>query len=270
MHPTRVMLSLPENNSSLRACQVAARQAYCRPPPSPPQPSPPPPSPPQPSPPPPATPWYLTDSCTQFPCSLDDAFARLASDARAGEPLVLHIGAGVHTLSSAVVFNASVTASSIHLFGSTGAVLAPLSHSAMLSVAAGAPPVLLQGLTLRGQVRVAGGSAARVFVLECLFDGHDSESAGAALHVEDGFVGVNRTRFSNLSTEADGGAVVVLGGRLSLANCTFVGNRARRGGAAHASGGVLLAQNTLFEANQASEDGGALAIDGNAAVLISR
>ena len=252
---------------SLSTCQVVTQQSYCRPPPSPPPPSPPPPSPPPPSPPPPAMPWFLTESCVQFPCPLDDVFARLSSDAPAGEPLVLHLGAGVHTLSSIVLLDASIAASAIHLVGSTDAVLAPQGHSIVLSVAAGAPPVLLQALTLRGQVRVAGDS--RVRVQECVFDGHASASAGAALHVDGGSVDVHGTRFSNLLSQADGGALAVLGGQLSLVNCTFVSNRARRGGAAHASGGILHVRHTLFESNQASEDGGALAIDGNAAVMIS-
>ena len=235
------------------------------PPPARPPPAPPPPTPP-PSPPPPATPWFAADLCPLFPCPLDEVFARLPHEAPAGEPLILHLLAGVYTLSALAVLDHSVAASSIHILGSTNTTIVPLNGSALLSMAGGAPPVLLQRLTLRGQVRVTSGST--LHVLDCLFDGHIVQGAGAALYVDGGIVEAHRTRFANLQAVGDGGALALRGGLVSVFDSMFVSNRAQHGGAAYASGGVLVVLHTLMEGNTAIEAGGALVVNGDAAVSI--
>ena len=92
---------------------------------------------------------------------------------------------------------------------------------------------------------------------------------GAALRVGGGSVRVERTIFADLWTDGDGGAIALHGGELTVSESTFEHSRAHRGGAVFASGGVLTVHHSLFQGNEASADGGALAIDGNAAVLLA-
>ncbi len=202
------------------------------------------------------------------PCSLDATFGQLLDAAHAGLPAVLLLADGYYTLDETFLFNGTISASAVRISGSNHTVLSPLhSGSALLVVEMGAPPVIIQSLTLRGQIQSI--DAVELVLHDCNFDGHASIGAGAGMLVDGGAVEVHRTRFTRLTTQSDGGAVAIFSGSLALHGCTLVGNRARRGGALFASGGVLAVDACLVEGNEASVVGGGLAADGSPAVLLA-
>ena len=237
---------------------------------------------PPPSPPPPGLP--MPSNCTAgTPCRVDDAFAALRSAGSA--PAYLHLTGATHLLESSFVLDSRILASEVRIVGLSGAVLSLVGstdtpHSRALTQASGAsapllviddgaPPIFVEGLILRGQLRV---NASSLHVRDCVFDGqlpHEPAAAGAALHVSGGAVEVRGTRFTSLEATDEGGAVAIYGGSLALYDCTLLSNRARRGGAVYAAGGTLLLHSSVLVSNAASEDGGALAVDGTAAVLLA-
>ena len=244
----------------LDSCQAATQQRVCQPPSSPPTP---PPLPPPPSPPPPAIPLTVSNNCSTAPCSLDTTLSRiLQDDALRGLPVTLQLASGNYTLNSTCAIDANVHLSELRLAGTGGTVLLPLGNPDLFRITDGAPPVLLESVTLRGRVHVDGGT---LLARSCHF------LEGAALHVDGGSVQVDDAHFVDLRArdDEDGGAIALNGGELVVSDSTFEHNRARRGGAIFASGGVLAVHRSAFRGNQAAADGGAMAVDGNAAVLLT-
>ena len=160
-------LGAPHARRGLETCQVTVQSTFCQPPLAPP----PPPLPP-PSPPPPARPWQLPGNCTSAatPCGLDGALSHLQNDDSIdGLPAILQLTEGYYTLNSTVIIDSTIRASEVRLVGSGTPVISPLHDTALFIVTAGAPPLIIHGLTLRGQVCVLGSSLE---MSSCNFDGH--------------------------------------------------------------------------------------------------
>ena len=96
----------------------------------------------------------------------------------------------------------------------------------ILIIAEGAPPVVIEGLSIRGQLRTTAG---QLMLRNCAFDGQHigfpTAVAGAALHVLGGSVEVHGTRFTSLVAQETGGAIAIFGGVLMLFDCGFLASR---------------------------------------------
>ena len=136
----------------------------------------------------------------------------------------IKLAAGTYTLENApFVFDANTLASEVRLIGEAGAVLEADSNTAPLfKVADGVVPKLLfRGLQLRSQVVVEDGELR---VENCNWV--DSAAAqGGALKVSGGVLTVADSLFKSCSAEQDGGAVHVSGGSLLVQSTRIEGCR---------------------------------------------
>ena len=176
----------------------------------------------------------------------------------AGAPVALDLPTGADLTLSAFSFDANITASEIRLVGGPGAVLAAAGGSSsrralqtsstddltIFTVGPGAPPIFLAGLTLRGRVRVDGGS---VDIDNCTFSG---VGAGAvnALSISAGEVTLNASEvrdYENGGISLSGGVVDVRGSVIRRnghgASATF--------GGVEVAGGQLNLRTTSIEYN---------------------
>ena len=139
----------------------------------------------------------------------------------------------------------------------------------LLEVRAGAPPVMLRGLGLDGQVRIESSTE----FVDCSFDSASVRQgrqlqAGKdvrALLVLSGQVLISDTVFNNLL----GGAIEVSGGTVVVHTSTFKSNRAERGGSLLVTGGKVSVGDSTFTDNKATDDkgGGAIRVIGKNASL---
>eukprot|EP00964_Phaeocystis_antarctica_P049788 scaffold28836_cov60-Phaeocystis_antarctica.AAC.1 len=223
------------------------------PPPLPPPPSPPPPSPPPPSPPPPLRTVYIGAGPTDEYRTIGDALLQV-SERFQGEDVVVSLSAGEHSVSG-LVLDANLKLARLEITADSDAFISSNAPT-LLEVRAGAPPVMLRGLGLDGQVRIESSTE----FVDCSFDSASVRrgrqlQAGKdvrALLVLSGQVLISDTVFNNLL----GGAIEVRGGTLVVHTSTFTSNRAKRGGSVLVTGGKMTVGNSTFTDNKATDDKG--------------
>ena len=198
--------------------------------------------------------------------SLRDALMWARTVEVVGRPVIIHMANGTYIISILEFFvDDSMRASDIKLRGDGGAELrtsvasqralsettSPTLAEALLRIDDGAPPVTLQGLSLRGQVIVS--SKKGVAFESCRFEESRAVSGGALI-VGGGTVHIESSEFVNNLAEA-GGAVLVSAGFLALHRCSLAHNaalNASRGGALLVTGGTVIMMGTLLIGNLAA------------------
>ena len=237
------------------------------PPPSPP-PSPPPPSPPPPSPPPPLSPVSVQSTCASgTSCNFLTAFTELASAATAGMPVSINIAAGFFSLSTPLQIGSSIAASEVRLEAdSPGSAVFEAATTAvegmyLLNISAGAPPVTLYGLRLRGRLFLDAPQFP-VTLIDCSIEDGTGQDGGGLVLASGKLHAVNTSFMRNTATR-HGGAAHILGGMAFLERCYFAHNAAGGdAGALWVSHGLLRVVAGRFEANQAVGRGGAIGVSG--------
>lgn len=181
--------------------------------------------------------------------------------------MVVRLSAGEHSVSG-LVLDANLKLARLEITGDSNAFISS-NASTLLEVRAGAPPVMLRGLGLDGQVRIESSTE----FAGCRFDSASVRrgrqlQAGKdvrALLVLSGHVVISDTVFKDLL----GGAIEVSGGTLVVHTSTFTSNRAKRGGSLLVTGGKMTVGNSTFTDNKATDDkgGGAIRVIGTSASL---
>ena len=201
--------------------------------------------------------------------------AGLDTGAYAGRIVELQITASNYTPSALVISNASgaselvISGGNLAVFtGSGSAGRRRLDEATpLLTIQAGAPPVLLRGLyfMMSEDAPALVVDSASVKVEDCVF----SRNAGGALRV----LGNADVTVTNTFFETNGGDAVELGGAihvrkssreeawspsLRVASSTFAGNSAANGGAISAENVTMVLDSCEFSLNTAIFAGGAL------------
>jgi hypothetical protein len=238
-----------------------------------PPPSPPPPTPPPPTPPPPLEALEVAEGA-----SLEAALAgALFNPAHAGKPVTIGVG-GTQVFNRrrlrdrppsrrrrlSLVFDGSVTSSSVAIEASPAASLQGDGYEPIFVISEGSPPVHLIGLRILGRIKVSGGT---LYMRDCNFTAPSVDASaagvrGGGLLVEGGQVEARRTSFEGLRAD-EGGAIAVSGGELAVYNSSLTNNHAMNyGGALHVSGASshVIVVNTRFYGNIAGLQGGAMFI----------
>ena len=181
--------------------------------------------------------------------------------------MVVRLSAGEHSVSG-LVLDANLKLARLEITGDSNAFISSNAFT-LLEVRAGAPPVMLRGLGLDGQVRIESSTE----FAGCRFDSASVRrgrqlQAGKdvrALLVLSGHVVISDTVFKDLL----GGAIEVSGGTLVVHTSTFTSNRAKRGGSLLVTGGKMTVGNSTFTDNKATDDkgGGAIRVIGTSASL---
>ena len=181
----------------------------------------------------------------------------------------MRLSAGEHSVSG-LVLDANLKLARLEITGDSNAFISS-NASTLLEVRAGAPPVMLRGLGLDGQVRVESSTE----FAGCRFDGASVRrgrqlQAGKdvrALLVLSGHVVISDTVFKDLL----GGAIEVSGGTLVVHTSTFTSNRAKRGGSVLVTGGKMTVGNSTFTDNKATDDkgGGAIRVGTSASLELA-
>ena len=177
--------------------------------------------------------------------------------------------------SEGATFDASTAAHEIHIVGGGGAVL-EAAASSMFTITAGGPHLVLSGVILTGSnkapaIVMKGGS------LELLEVTFESNPAGAIQIEGDATVEARECTFvsngvsnGRPSLAEGGGAILALGGQMTMAACVLSDNVAADGGALLARGTASVAvSHSRFEGNHASKRGGAMAILESARVALA-
>ena len=178
-----------------------------------------------------------------------------------GQVLILSFAAREYTLSTGMLFGANTQASEVRLIGNGQTVLRSFNGTRLLTMVPGAPPVLLHGLTLLGQLVVEAGWLT---MAECTLDGSMSLSDGGALRQIGGRVEARSTLFAHNRAGGNGGAFSIDGGHALLDSCRLEGNVAGNdGGAVHVrDGSVVLTGGTIIKGNSADNRGDSIFVLG--------
>ena len=213
-----------------------------------------------------------------------DALAALRTEAPAGAPAVILLGAGNFTLTDApFAFDARIRASEVWLIGTANATLQATGSAGggegeggsgsggefeggsggggevdatgvpLFTVSAGAPPVTVRGLVLRSQLVLDGG---KLHLEDCSFVNSSAEEGGA-LRVNGGALTADGVSFETCQATRGGAVHVSGGGAAVFSGCTFARSAASAvlgGGAVWvgATGGVVLRERTHLHDNFAA------------------
>ena len=156
--------------------------------------------------------------------------------------------------------NSSLVASHVKLvgIGNGTAAIQPLEGGVELfHIGENAPPMTIQDVTLQGRTHLAG---SQLTLHRCNVKHVTSEGDGGALIVTGGELHAANTVFSSNTATANGGAASISGGTTAFATCTFTDNHAGGdGGALHVNGGsVVMSDGTTLTGNQAAQQGAAI------------
>ena len=213
----------------------------------------------------------------------------VARTGAAGAPVAIQLagvltspGGGSSPLKSPLIFDANFSSSEISLDGGDGVELRLALASAtsqrarhldeaddgneeVLIVKEGAPTITISNFRISSPIRVEG---SRVIFLSCTFRtfGPGLATAKPALWQSSGMVSILDSAFVNQT----GGAIVLMGGFLALAETILRHNSAGKGGAIRVHGGTTVLSRCEFDTNYAATQGGALYVDGGSVQLLNR
>lgn len=122
-------------------------------------------------------------------------------------------------------------------------------------------------ITIRGVISPRGAVVVQpeslVELASVDFSDNESFADGGAMLIEGGTVTINGGRFSNNAAHGHGGAMVALGGAIELESLVFTENAANRGGAISALAGASIDGSDFeFVGNEAAAAGGHVFING--------